>query len=288
MDWQWIGSGMTMDWHCGRGLAGLAWQWRYGMCEIILRWDTSVGPYSILVPRLEGQLSSDWHRINIICANACQCTANWWQSSFHWFVDGLFGGWGIRCLAGRVLTLDLTRMERRWPIDDGLKYMSKVERLVKYWQISPVLVDWGWIGRLVKDWHWIGRLVRYWYWICILGTDWRIGPDFADWSYIGIVLVFDWYWMWGMFEDCYWLGKLVEDCWNGRVLKDWFRIGSGLPDWWLVMEWRYIGDLMLCWRICPGLALDWKISLGLVSDWQWIDRLVLNCRIGLGLAECWG
>ena len=38
-------------------------------CEIVRRWDTSVGPHRILVPRLCAELSSDWSGIGALVAN---------------------------------------------------------------------------------------------------------------------------------------------------------------------------------------------------------------------------
>ena len=77
-DWSWICIELE-DWRrisflCFGAVALTAW-------KLVLRGDTSVGPHSTLVPRLNAQLSSDWHRIGMMCVNVWQCPADWSQSS---------------------------------------------------------------------------------------------------------------------------------------------------------------------------------------------------------------
>ena len=88
LDRHWVGIRLTMDRHrIGTGLAVLTFEWHQikgrdealdlpMACGIVRRWDTSVGPHRILVPRSLAELFSDWHGIDVICADACQCTAN--------------------------------------------------------------------------------------------------------------------------------------------------------------------------------------------------------------------
>ena len=63
-DWHRICTGLTDQSRIGIGLVNRSWvgcDWIYlaGGGEVVLRRDTSSGPYSKLVPRLVGQLSSD-------------------------------------------------------------------------------------------------------------------------------------------------------------------------------------------------------------------------------------
>ena len=80
MDWHMIGvvlaidHGLAMDWQrIEDGLAsdGCLWVGRTELADvgIVLRRDTSVGPYSTLVPRPSAQVASDWYDVVTIRAN---------------------------------------------------------------------------------------------------------------------------------------------------------------------------------------------------------------------------
>ena len=163
------------------------WHWIGGVScvQFIHRRDTSVSPYSILVPRLLGQLSpSDWHMIDtgltLDWHDLCQCAANWWQSNadvwrWHmcgggfWWVDGKFTYyWPI----GRGLAMDWHRIFTGLPLN---------------WLLIDIMSapNWHKIGAaLAIDWHRIGRKKS------------RIGlglmSDGLDRQRIGDRLVLDW------------------------------------------------------------------------------------------------
>ena len=61
LDWHRIYNGLVADWQgIGRGLK-MYWHLTVdGLVGFVLRRDTSVGPYSKLVPRLLTEVASDW------------------------------------------------------------------------------------------------------------------------------------------------------------------------------------------------------------------------------------
>ena len=97
----WIGIGLAWslsmrDWLL---IGRLLWIGCVTCVQFILRRDTSVRPYSRLVPRLWAGLSSDWRRIDIRFAtdwhDVCQSTANWCRSSFD--ESETYIEWRVRC-----------------------------------------------------------------------------------------------------------------------------------------------------------------------------------------------
>ena len=142
-------------------------------------WRLEVDGHRILVPWLLAQRSSDRHRIGMICVNACQCAANWWQSSFLWLVLIDVCTWAIWWLWYGPCGIGLGKWQ--W-IDIIVQDWYRIGRLT--W-IGDILANWWWIGILVMDWQ-ICDILENWWWIGRLVIDWQIGDGLADWYRIGV------------------------------------------------------------------------------------------------------
>ena len=161
---------------------------RVFVCEIVLRGDTSVGPHRILVPRSLAELFSDWHGIDVICANACQCTANLWQC--------IFNDW--RC--------PYSTCSIEWV---GLQTLI----------CSGLTLDWHWIDQVCLAVKWREGQLCCWS-VDMLSSSVRLG-DTSVRSHIALVplsiwgmkhgLTLDWQWNgWGLTLD--WQCVLVSFC----------------------------------------------------------------------------
>ena len=267
---------LTFDRQIGEFVQVLYWIGCVSCVRFILRRDTSVSPYSRLVPRLRAALvlclTLDWHWI---CHRLAWCPPIHRHLSFAEYETCI----ERQICQGCILKASIGGLLMDWQICCGLAL---------YWMIGIAMVDWcspesSWlrivlvpltkwgfvtrIGIRLEDWSRIGRLVQNWHWIGGLVMDWRIGDWLANW---------------------WWICRFVQD-WhqiNGLVM-DW-QIGDGLTQ-----NWHYIGGLVMDLQIDTGLALDWRIGNGLVldfwciMDWSRIIRLELDWQIGIRLVQDW-
>ena len=261
----WIGIGLAWslsmrDWLL---IGRLLWIGCVTCVQFILRRDTSVSPYSRLVPWLLGQLSpSDWHTIDtglkLDWQIGCRPESSWLR-----IVLVPLTKWGFVTRIGSTIA---NRMSM------GMIWVSSV------CTVGWIIGDWPWIGeRLVDrsaivlvDWWWVGLALN-----CVIchgsADDVWIGNGLADGHGLDIS---------DGLANWWWVCRFVLDSWIGRLVMDW-QIGTELTlDWhWTVLivnglfpEWCEVGSLGLIW-------LDWnRIGTELKSDWQ---------LIGIRLAVDW-
>ena len=151
---------------------------RPGGGKIVLRWDTSVGPYSILVPRLHVQTFSDLPQLAWLLSMHCQCNVLdlvLYAGNCSKLVPCSFTG--LSFVLG--LTWSVSMRANVLPICENPVFMIGADRCVE-----AALGDWD--------------LVR-------VSTDCQIG----DWP-ISLGLALD-YWIGDALADRWWIGDGLAD-----------------------------------------------------------------------------
>ena len=255
MDWQWICTGMALDWHrIGRIGKGLA----LDLCGIGTKFVNGLAPKWCMIG-IDTGLALDWRPSDTACQplrlwNDIGLTSDWHQIGLR-----LSSDWHQICWIGNNLAL----------------YMQWVDTQVMRIG-SPLAFDlhksdnWHGIGaRLISDWQWIDNGFR---WIGIgLTLNWL-------WTVTGLYLYFqrinsqatlggnplaahvlhwDWHWQLEIGQS-----KPSQSCTNPAIPPQyelsWISMDwRGLTDWW----WKYRKSVKL------SVKLPWhnnsKLSIGL-------------------------
>ena len=181
----WIGIGLAWslsmrDWLL---IGRLLWIGCVTCVQFILRRDTSVSPYSRLVPWLLGQLSpSDWHTIDtglkLDWQIGCRPESSWLR-----IVLVPLTKWGFVTRIGLVLALPLP-IECQWEWFECRLFVQLGELFMMHWLIGHGLVKDWWIGQLLfwwigagLDWHWTVWFAMDRPMMCGLVMDWQMGMD---------------------------------------------------------------------------------------------------------------